>query len=178
MRRIHYAILLGQVLSYALIVTFIFADAIFGLVESLVGDEPSVLFNSYTISACLIGMVGTISIWISTFYMRKSEAMQDWIVLCAWTQKIKSGNRWITITEFLSDTLGYNVTHGMSEEVVDQMRSEFDTNWKRLPPAAEQTAEAATSPRWTSLGRNPRGFGVHQRPRAKQGRAKGTPQQS
>jgi hypothetical protein len=177
-RRIHYAILLGQILSYALIVTFIFADATFGLVESLVGDEPSALFNTYTISACLIGMVGTISIWITYFYMRKSEAMRDWIVLCAWTQKVKSGNRWITITEFLSDYLGYNVTHGMSEEVVDQMRSELDSNWKSLPSPAEQTAEAAPSPRWTSLGKNPRGFGVHRRPRPKQGRAKGTPQQS
>ena len=178
MRRIHYAILLGQVLSYALIVTFIFADATFGLVDGFVGDEPSILFNAHTISVCLIGIVGAASIWISFFYMRKSEAMKDWIVLCAWTQRVKSGGRWITITEFLSDTLGYNVTHGMSEEVVDQMRSELDSNWKRLPPAAEQTAETATSPRWTSLEKSPRGFGVHRRPRTKQGRARGTPQQS
>jgi hypothetical protein len=176
-RRIHYAILLGQVLSYALIVTFIFADATFGLVDSLVGDEPSALFNSYTISACLIGMVGTISIWISTFYMRKSEAMRDWIVLCAWTQKVKSGNRWITITEFLSDYLGYNVTHGMSEEVVDQMRSELDSNWKKLSPATEQTAESTRSPRWIPLGKKPRGFGVHRSPRPIPGHAQDTSQQ-
>ena len=163
MRRIHYAILLGQILSYALIITFIFADAFFGFVESFVGDKPSAVFNAYTISACLIGIVGTTSIWISTFYMRKSEAMRDWIVLCAWTQKVKSGNRWITITEFLSDYLGFNVTHGMSEEVVAQMRSELDTNWKKLPPPEGPTTESAPEPRWVPLGKEPRGLGVVRR---------------
>jgi hypothetical protein len=118
-RRIHYAILLEQILSDTLIITFIFADATFEFVDGYVGNEPSILSNSYTISACLIGIVGTASIWVSTFYMRKSEAMRNWIVLCAWTQKVKLGNRWITITEFLFDHLGYTITHGMSEEVVD-----------------------------------------------------------
>ena len=167
MRRIHYAILLGQVLSYALIVTFIFADATFGFVDNFVGDEPSVLFNAHTISACLIGIVGAASIWISFFYMRKSEAMKDWIVLCAWTQRVKSGSRWITITEFLSNTLGYKVSHGMSEEVVDQMRSELDSNWKKLPPPAEQTSESRSSPRWVPMKKKPRGLGVHRRRQAK-----------
>ena len=167
MRRIHYAILLGQVLSYGLIVTFIFADATFGLVDGFVGDESSMLFNAYTISACLTGIVGAASIWISFFYMRKSEAMKDWIVLCAWTQRVKSGNRWITITEFLSDTLGYKVTHGMSEEVVDQMRSELDSNWKNLPPPAEQVSESRPPPCWVPLGKKPRGLGVRRRRKSK-----------
>ena len=167
MRRIHYAILLGQVLSYALIITFVFADATFGFVDSFVGDEPSILFNAHTISACLIGIVGAASFWISFFYMRKSEAMKDWIVLCAWTQRVKSGNRWIAITEFLSDTLGFKVTHGMSEEVADQMRSELDLNWKKLPPPAEQTSDSRSAPSWVPLGKTPRGLGVRRRRRPK-----------
>jgi len=136
-RRIHYAILIGQLLSYLLIVTFIFADATFGFVENLVGEEPSLFSNTYFISACLVGLVGAISIWISFFYIRKSEAMRDWIVLCAWTQRVKSGDRWISITEFLSDYLGFNVSHGMSEEVVEEMRSEIDSNWRKFHPGSE-----------------------------------------
>lgn len=142
MRRIHYAILIGQLLSYALIVTFVFADATFGFVENLVGEEPTFYSNTHFVSACLIGLVGAASIWVSFFYIRKSEAMRDWIVLCAWTQRVKSGNRWISITEFLSDYLGYNVTHGMSEEVVDELRSEIDTNWKKITPATDDQAAA------------------------------------
>jgi hypothetical protein len=121
-----------------LIVTFIFADATFGFVESLVGEEPTFYSNSHYISACLIGLVGAASIWISFFYIRKSEAMRDWIVLCAWTQRVKSGNRWISISEFLSDGLGFNVSHGMSEEVVDELRAEIDSNWRKIPPATEE----------------------------------------
>lgn len=142
MRRIHYAILIGQLLSYALIVTFVFADSTFGFVDSLVGDEPTFYSNTHFISACLVGLVGAVSIWISYFYIRKSEAMRDWIVLCAWTQRIKSGNRWISISEFLSDSLGYKVSHGMSEEVVDELRSEIDTNWKKINPVAEDSPVA------------------------------------
>ena len=143
MRRIHYAILIGQLLSYALIVTFVFADSTFGFVDALVGDEPTFYANTHFISACLIGLVGAASIWISYFYIRKSEAMRDWIVLCAWTQRVKSGKRWISISEFLSDSLGYKVSHGMSEEVVDELRTEIDTNWKKINPVAEDAPATA-----------------------------------
>lgn len=145
MRRIHYAILIGQLLSFGLIITFVFADATFGFVDNLVGNEPSLIYNTHTVSACLVGIVGAASIWVSYFYMRKSETMRDWIVLCAWTQRVKSGNRWITITEFLSDYLGYNVSHGMSEEVVEQLRTEIDSNWRKLTPAKD-LRESITPP--------------------------------
>lgn len=157
MRRIHYAILIGQLLSYALIVTFVFADSTFGFVDSLVGDQTTFYSNTHFISACLIGLVGAASIWISYFYIRKSEAMRDWIVLCAWTQRIKSGNRWISISEFLSDSLGYKVSHGMSEEVVDELRSEIDTNWKKIQPvsdngpASDRVEEASFIPEGESV---------------------------
>jgi len=162
-RRIHYAILIGQLLSFALIITFIFADETFGFVNTLVGDEPSAFFNSHTASACLVGIVGAASIWVSYFYIRKSQTMRDWIVLCAWTQRVKSGNQWITISEFLSDHLGYNVSHGMSEEVVEELRTEIDSNWRKLKTVTDQaeSAETAVDP---PAPRPPPGMPLKQRP--------------
>jgi len=36
--------------------------------------------------------------------------------VCAWTKRIEIDGRWIPIEEFLSDSLGLRLTHGMSEE--------------------------------------------------------------
>jgi hypothetical protein len=37
-------------------------------------------------------------------------------VVCAWTKKIKAGERWMTPDEFLESQLQLKISHGMSPE--------------------------------------------------------------
>lgn len=135
MKRHHYAILTGQLLSYALIITFIFADRTFGLTGIFRGMdahlEPA-QWDTALISACLVGIIGAINIWLTTYYMHKSSTVQDWVVVCAWTHRVKQGGRWISLEDFLSQQLGCQVSHGLSEQGYASISNEIDTKWRSL----------------------------------------------
>ncbi len=156
MKRHHYAIITGQVLSFALIITFIFADRTFDLtgIFRTAESDASAGWNAAFVSACLIGIVGAISVWITSYYMQKSSTVQDWVVVCAWTHRIKHGGRWISLEDFLSDQLGCQVSHGLSEQGYSSISSEIDTKWRALridpvtgqPVQPDEPPAAASSP--------------------------------
>ena len=132
MKRTQYAILIAQALSYALIITFIFADARFNLSGILRGEEIAISLRSAHIAASLIGIVGVISIWLTWQYMAKSSSMRDLLVLCAWTHRIKTKDGWVPLEKFFTDQLGYAVSHGMSDTQFKAMREEIDEKWKSV----------------------------------------------
>lgn len=46
--------------------------------------------------------------------------MEKTPVVCAWTDRIKIGNQWMTLSEFLSKRLHLQITHGVSPEGMQQ----------------------------------------------------------
>lgn len=152
MKRLHYAIVLAEVLSYALIVTFIFADTRFDLTGALRIGGPGLSPEMALVAACLVTLVGTINVWLTVYYMEKSQTMRDWVVICAWTHRIKSGNQWLTLEDFLTRQLGCQISHGLSEDAFHQMRDELDARWRTMRPdtprsGASPAPEGQLSPR-------------------------------
>lgn len=139
LNRTQIAIVSGQALSFLLIITFIFANQRYDLLASIGGVKTNVSLYSAYVSACLVGLVGVFSIWITLHYLGKSNAMRDMVVVCAWTHQVKVDGRWVSLREFLGDQLGYAVSHGMCDEKIAELRSELDKDWKGKgvePPAA------------------------------------------
>ncbi len=128
--RTQIAVVLGQVLSFLLIITFIFANQRYDLLASIGAEDSIVSFKSAFVSACLVGLVGAFSVWITLHYLTKSNAMRDIVVVCAWTQQVKVDGRWVSFREFLSEQLGYAVSHGMCEEKLVELRGEVEMDWK------------------------------------------------
>jgi hypothetical protein len=54
-------------------------------------------------------------------------------VICAWTNRIKVGDTWMTPDEFLTTQLHLKLTHGMSPEAT----REFEKELERKKPAEE-----------------------------------------
>ncbi|RME66940.1 MAG: hypothetical protein D6781_14210 [Verrucomicrobia bacterium] len=133
-KRIQAAVLVGQILSYGLIVTFLFADSTFNLSGVLRSSTDWLSLELAQSVACLVALIGTINVWISWYYIRKSNTMRDWLVVCAWTHKIKQGDRWVSLEEFLAERLGCQVSHGISDPSLAQMREQLDNDWHRLDP--------------------------------------------
>jgi hypothetical protein len=140
MKRVHYAILTGEALSYALIIVFIFADAMYDLTGVFRADTIAISPQFAYVSACLVGIVGCINVWLTWYYMHKAATMRDWLIVCAWTHRIKRAGRWLTLEEFLTEHLGYQVSHGLSEASLLTMRDEADARWRSFPtaPASEE----------------------------------------
>lgn len=142
MKKLLHAILLSEALSYGLIIVFLFADAMFNLTGIFRTDRVVLSPQFAYIGACLVGIVGCINVWLTWHYMQKSDAMRDWLVICAWTHRIKRDGRWLTLEEFLSEHLGYRVSHGLSDPRLVDMREELDTKWRQFPPPAIGPASA------------------------------------
>lgn len=136
MRQTQYAILIAQGLSYAMIITFIFADARYNLSGILRGEDFAISFKSAHVAASLIGIVGAISIWLTWQYMTKSSAMRDMVVICAWTHSVKTKDGWVPLEKFFTDQLGYAISHGMSEAKFQELRGEVDQKWKETKAAS------------------------------------------
>lgn len=143
MKRAHCAILSAQALSYGLIITFIFADAVYNFTGVLRHEDASMSLHSAYVAACLIGIVGAISIWLTWYYISKSNAVRDMLVICAWTHRVKTASGWIPLEEFFSKQLGYAVSHGLSEAKLVEMRAEVDRDWRKV---AAQTAKQDMAP--------------------------------
>jgi len=130
MKRIHLAVLFGQILSFALIITFIFANQRYGFIAAL-GDSPDAMpWLSAYFSACLVGVVGATSIWISWFYLNKSNAFRDMLVVCAWSRQVKRNGKWVSFETFLSEQHGYAVSHGLSDSKLMELKKEVDGSWR------------------------------------------------
>jgi len=113
-------------------ITFLFADVKFGLINTFAGQDLSIGNGTAYFTACLIGIVGATSIWLTWHYSRKSNSMRDMLVICAWTHRVKSNGKWIPLEEFFTTQLGYAVSHGLSEARLMKMRHEFDSEWKNI----------------------------------------------
>ena len=53
------------------------------------------------------------------------RAMKTLLTVCAWTKQVKVDGRWLSFDEYLSEYLGFNITHGMSEDTANQMLQEL-----------------------------------------------------
>ena len=132
MKRIHLTVLYGQILSYTLLVTFLFADMTFNLTSVFRTDHTAITPQTAYIGACLIMLVGAINVWLTWYYFSKSNQMRDWLVICAWTHRVKAGDRWMSMEDFLHHKLGYEVTHGLSDPALMDMRGELDHKWQEI----------------------------------------------
>lgn len=135
------AILVAQALSYALIITFIFADARFALTGIFHNGADSGNIATAYVAACLVGLVGSINIWLTWHYATKSNSMRDMLVICAWTHRVKSNGRWLSLEEFFTEQLGFSVSHGLSDAKLTEMRQEIDRDWRRIARDASATGQ-------------------------------------
>lgn len=132
MKRTQIAVILGQGLSFLLIVVFIFANQRYDLMAIFGGSPSAITARGAYVAACLVSLMGVVSIWITFHYLSKSNEMQDRVVVCAWTQRVKVGGKWVSLREFLSDQLGFAVTHGMCPEKVEEVRREIGQGWRSV----------------------------------------------
>lgn len=59
----------------------------------------------------------------------KVQQLESLVTMCAWTRRLRLGDRWVTVEEYLRERLGVRVTHGISDDAITAMTQEIE----RLP---------------------------------------------
>lgn len=85
--------------------------------------------NRYEVLLLLILIFGSILASLAQF--KKFRATDDMIVMSAYSKKVKYGEEWISIEEFLKRELGVDVSHGITPEEKEQVLNEFKEAMKQ-----------------------------------------------
>lgn len=57
--------------------------------------------------------------------LQRIRQLEQFVKMCAWTRKIESDGKWVTVEEYLRAKFGISVTHGMSEDVLKALAAEL-----------------------------------------------------
>jgi K+-sensing histidine kinase KdpD len=59
---------------------------------------------------------------------RETRNLQSQLqVVCAWTQRLRIEGKWVTLDEFLTNTLNVKISHGISPEALAKIKRELST---------------------------------------------------
>ena len=92
-------------------------------VAPITGISHSVTLFNLLISISCILITAILGNYIHNS-RQQINRMEQIITLCAWTKKIKVGDQWLSMEEYLSSQLGIKCTHGMSEAAAAQFIQE------------------------------------------------------
>ena len=60
------------------------------------------------------------------------KRLEEFVTFCAWTGRVRSGDQWISVERFLKERYNVNISHGISEEALANLRKDAPP----LPPPA------------------------------------------
>ncbi len=58
--------------------------------------------------------------------LSKVKKLEEMLEVCAWSGKVKRGERWIEMEQFLREQFGVSISHGISPEKADELRREWE----------------------------------------------------
>ncbi len=55
----------------------------------------------------------------------KIKQLEEMVTICAWSGKIKMGDKWVRVEEFLQKKFGFKVSHGITEKMAETLRQQY-----------------------------------------------------
>jgi len=80
--------------------------------------------STQIMSFMLIGAVALALAFIILILVRL-EKLQQVVTICAWTGRVKDGDRWMRLDEYLQSRFGLSVSHGMSKDLAMEMMEQL-----------------------------------------------------
>ncbi len=63
--------------------------------------------------------------------LSKVKKLEEMLEVCAWSGRVKRGERWIEMEQFLREQFGVSISHGISPEKADELRREWEKMVKK-----------------------------------------------
>jgi hypothetical protein len=58
--------------------------------------------------------------------LSKVKKLEEMLEVCAWSGRVKRGERWIEMEQFLREQFGVSISHGISPEKTDELWREWE----------------------------------------------------
>jgi hypothetical protein len=102
--------------GFLLIIAIIWLDEVLDLPRLLLGAAATPLRpGEGLLESVLTLAVGTAVVSITYRAFRRIEYLQSLVVMCAWCRRVRAGNEWLAVEQFLARQHHARTTHGICE---------------------------------------------------------------
>jgi hypothetical protein len=102
--------------AFALVIVVLWLDELLDLPHILFGAVPTPLRLSECVfesSLALLLAIGTLTVTARAF--RRITYLESLVVMCAWCGRVRDGDEWLTMEQFLEHQHAARTTHGICE---------------------------------------------------------------
>ena len=94
--------------------------------------------STQIMSFMLIGAVALALVFIILILVRL-EKLQQVVTVCAWSGRVKDGDRWMRLDEYLQQRFGLSVSHGLSKDLALEMMEQIKKSGDHPETPSEPT---------------------------------------
>ena len=106
--------------GFALIVAIIWLDELLDLPRLLFGAAPTPLrVGEGVLESVLTLAVGSMIVGITYRAFRRIEYLESLVVMCAWCRRVRAGEEWLSVEDFLEQQHHSHTTHGICGNCAD-----------------------------------------------------------
>ena len=108
--------------GFALIIAIIWLDEVLDLPRLLFGAAPTpIRVGEGLLESVLALVVGAAVVSITYRAFRRIEYLESLIVMCAWCRRVRSGEEWLSIEDFLQRQHRSHTSHGICSSCASRL---------------------------------------------------------
>jgi hypothetical protein len=103
--------------GFLLIIAIIWLDEVLDLPRLLFNATPTPLRpGEGLLESVLTLVVGTAVVWTTYRAFRRIEYLESLVVMCAWCRRVRAGDEWLGVEQFLQRQHHAHTTHGICHD--------------------------------------------------------------
>lgn len=124
-RKILGAAVIFQIVGYLALIFLIVGNEVLDIPHAVFGSpETPTNRMEVLLETGIIVVLGAVSIAISVRHIRRIKFLEGFLPICATCRKIRSGDKWMTLEDYMSRHSEALLTHGICPECAGAMLEE------------------------------------------------------
>lgn len=120
------AVMVYEALAFALVIAVIWADELFNLPYYLFGSRGTVRWQEAVWESGLVFLLGVLAICLTYRDLRRIRYLEGFLPVCSYCKRIRAGERWIPIEEYISNHSAAYFSHGLCPDCLHREYPEFE----------------------------------------------------
>jgi hypothetical protein len=144
-RGVKWAVLFYEGVGFLLVMGVIWADELLDLPYYLFGTPGTVRWQEALWESGLICLLGVLTICLTYRHLSRIRYLEGFLPVCSYCKRIRAGEHWIPIEEYISDHSAAYFSHGLCPDCLRREYPEFAHKGAKAPirhaPSSSESAK-------------------------------------
>jgi hypothetical protein len=120
------AVLIYEALGFLLVMGVIWADETFNLPHYLLGAPGTLRWQEAAWESGLVFLLGVLTLCLTYRDLNRIRYLEGFLPVCSYCKRIRAGDHWIPIEEYISDHSAAYFSHGLCPDCLKREYPEFE----------------------------------------------------